>query len=336
MLEKILIIQTAFLGDAILTLPMIQKLKEIFPESQIDVVAIPKTKEIFSASVFVNKVYAFEKRGVHKTFFGLRKFAKSLKNEKYTRLYSPHRSLRTSLLVLLTGIKETYGFSSSEFKFVYKNIVHYESGRHEVQRNLDLIGFRYDDLSWKIKPIIKEDFSDNVKNLLNLANGRRVACAAIGSIWATKKYPIEYYLEIIKFLIKEKYFVILVGGEDDKAESKNLADRIEEGIISASGNLGLRESVALLSRSALLICNDSAPAHLGQAANVKTVMLYCSTVPGFGFSPYLPGSFYLSYNDLKCKPCGIHGFKKCPINTFECAKQLTPELVIKKIKEEIK
>ena len=333
MTEKILIIQTAFIGDAILTLPMIQKLKDINPETVIDVVAIPSTKEIFQASASVNNIYVLDKRGAHKSILKLRKFARELAGNNYSKLYSPHRSLRTSLLVMMTGVKETYGFSTSEFKYVYKHIIKYSPDNHEVQRNLDLIGFEYDDNSWRIPPEINSGYSNAVKEVTAAAGSRKIAAVAPGSIWTTKKYPADYYLQIIRYLINLGYYVVLLGGGADKKECAGLLAGQEDSVYNAAGELKFVESVALLERSELLICNDSAPAHLGQAAKIKTLVLYCSTVPEFGFAPYLKGSEYLSLGGLKCKPCGIHGHMKCPIETFDCGVKLIPDLVISKLKE---
>ena len=114
--ERILVIQTAFLGDAILTLPMIQKLKEFFPDALIDVVCIPSTKEIFDHSAYVNSSIVLNKRKEHKSIFNLSRFAKELKKNNYSKIYSPHRSFRTSLLVAMLKVKDTYGFDNSSFK----------------------------------------------------------------------------------------------------------------------------------------------------------------------------------------------------------------------------
>ncbi len=70
--------------------------------------------------------------------------------------------------------------------------------------------------------------------------------------------------------------------------------------------------------------------------DIPVLMLYCSTVPEFGFYPYNDKSFSLSYNDLKCKPCGIHGYDNCPLGTFECAIKLKPAVVMEKIYEILK
>ncbi len=155
--DKILFIQTAFPGDAILTLPALEKLKDIFPESKIDVLCIPGTREIFTASPFVNAAIVIDKKGKHKSLMKTYNFIKELKQNNYTRIYSSHRSLRTSLIVLLLEVRESSGFDNSILMHVYKNLIKYNGNNHEVQRNLDLVGFNYDEQSWKIIPEIRVD-----------------------------------------------------------------------------------------------------------------------------------------------------------------------------------
>jgi len=332
-MEKILIIQTAFIGDAILTLPLLQKLKEMYPESVIDVVSNPLTSEIFSASPCVNEVLILDKRNEHKSIFSTYKFSKKIKERNYTKLFSPHRSFRTSVIVLLSDIRETFGFDNSSFMHIYKYLVPYKYEAHEVQRNLDLIDFKYDEQNWRIKP--KLNITSSVKEKVekfikenNLDNN--LIAVAPGSIWNTKQYPPEYYKKIVSALIKKGYKIILIGGEKDKEVCNKLISSNSE-IISSAGNFSIIESVELLKNVTLLISNDSAPTHMGICADIPVLTLYCSTSYDFGFYPYNEKSSYLSYDDLFCKPCGIHGYDKCPISTFDCGYLLKPEIVISKI-----
>ncbi|HSP88399.1 MAG TPA: glycosyltransferase family 9 protein [Ignavibacteriaceae bacterium] len=334
--EKILIIQTAFIGDAILTLPMIQKLKEIYPESLIDVVSNPVTSEIFSASPYVNEVIILDKRKEHKSIFSTYKFSKGIKEKKYAKLFSPHRSFRTSLIVLLSDIIETYGFDNSSIFHVYKYVIPYNYNAHEVQRNLDLINYKYDENNWRIKPelVIQNSYKEKVAQFIkdNHLNKNLIAVAP-GSIWNTKKYPIEYFEKIIETLNKKGFKIILIGGENDKEVCTNLANINKENIISCSGKLSLLESIEILKKVRLLISNDSAPTHMGMCSDIPVLTLYCSTTFDFGFYPYNAKSSYLSYDDLFCKPCGIHGYDKCPVNTFDCGYLLKPEIVISQIEK---
>jgi len=338
LMEKILVIQTAFLGDAILTLPMIQKLDEMFPMSEIDVLAIPSTQEIFSASPYLNEILVIDKKGKEKSMFALFRYAAELQDRKYTRIFSPHRSLRTSLIVMQSGVKDTTGFDNASFKHVYKNLVPYKGYHHEVQRNLDLIGYNYSGDGWKVLPEVKIPVSskEKVEIFLNkLKIKDPFYTIAPGSVWNTKKYPEEYFTDIIKFLSGTGFPVILAGGKSDKELCERIAGNFSGGVYSAAGRLSVTETIFMLGKSMLLISNDSAPVHMGMCVDIPVLSLYCSTVPDFGFYPYNYKSSYLSYGELSCKPCGIHGYRECPLTHFDCGKKLYPSEVILKIKEMI-
>jgi heptosyltransferase-2 len=334
--EKILFIQTAFPGDAILTLPALKKLKELFPNSSLDVLCIPATKEIFEASPFVDNTIVIDKRDKHKSLLSTYKFVKQLKQNNYTQIYSAHRSLRTSLIVLLLEVRETFGFDNAALFHVYKNLVPYISTKHELQRNFNLVGFEYDDQSWKIAPEINtsEHSVEKVNTFIKqnkLANG--FITIAPGSVWNTKKYPAEYFEAIIKHFIDQNIRIVLMGGENDRVTSEQIASKFLGKVIDASGKFSIVESIELLRHSMLLLSNDSAPTHMGMCADIKVLTIYCSTVPEFGFYPYNDRSSSIGFNDLKCKPCGIHGHNLCPIKTFDCAMNLLPEKIISKAEE---
>lgn len=337
-MERILIIQTAFIGDAVLTLPMITVLKRRSPASVIDIIAIPSTREIFSASPFVNEVIVLDKRKTHKSLSALNKFIKDIRSRNYDKLYSPHRSFRTAMIVLGSDIRDTYGFSNSSLKHVFKYLVEYNPEKHEVQRNLDLIGHSYDEHSWKILPQISIPVEEEEKALKYLGeNNINKGFIAIspGTVWNTKQYPEIYLIQIIEWLRNLNKQVVIIGGESDKPLAESIRSKFSEGVFNAAGQFTLVGSVQLLKYSGILLTNDSAPTHLGMCADIKVLTLYCSTIPGFGFYPYNNLSRNLSMDDLYCKPCGVHGYDKCPLNHFECGKRLLPELVINTIKEMI-
>ena len=335
-MEKILVIQTAFLGDAILTLPMIEKIKEKFPSSEIDVLSIPSTQEIFEASPFVNKVLAIDKKKAHKSLLKLYKFTNEIRNSGYTKIFSPHRSFRTSFIVMQSGVRDTYGFSNSALFHVYKNVVEYKSNIHEVQRNLDLIRYEYSSESWKIVPKVNvnETSRQNVEQFISSNNIKdKLIAIAPGSIWETKKYPEQYFKEIIKYFVDRSYTVLIIGGELDKELCERLSAGYNGEVISTAGSFSIVESIELLKSVRLLLTNDSAPTHLGMCADIPVLTIYCSTIPDFGFYPYYKKSSYISFNDLSCKPCGIHGHEKCPISTFDCGFKLDHKIIISKIEE---
>lgn len=335
-MEKILVIQTAFIGDAILTLPMLEKLKEKFPSNDIDVLCIPSIHEIFSASPFVSEVLVMDKKSAHRSIFKLYKFTAEIRKRNYIKIFSPHRSFRTSFINMQSGVRDTYGFSSSSLFHVYKNVVEYKTNIHEVQRNLDLIGYEYSSESWRIIPQVKTDelSQRKVAQFISSNNiGDKLIGIAPGSIWATKKYPEQNFKEIIRHFINRSYKVLIIGSEADTELCERLSVGYNGEVFSTAGLFSIIESIELLKRVKLLLTNDSAPTHFGMCADVPVITIYCSTIPEFGFYPYNKKSSYISFNDLSCKPCGIHGYEKCPISNFDCGYKLDPKIIISKMEE---
>lgn len=330
--DKILVIQTAFPGDAILTLPMIQKLKEKYSESLIDVLCIPSTKEIFLSSPAVDNVIVYDKKDKQKSFSDFLMMIRKVRAENYSRIFSPHRSFRSSIIVWFSKCKETYGFDNASLSFIYKYKIHYEKNKHEVERNLNLIKYDTSNSNWRIFPTIKftDEIENKIEKLIESIDKKMIAVAP-GSVWNTKIYPEEYYKLIVDYLIYRNYYIIFIGGKEDKILCERLNNKFAENTLSLAGKLSIIETITLLKKCSLLICNDSAPTHMAMAAQIPVLTIYCSTVPEFGFYPYSLVSDFISYDGLKCKPCGIHGHKKCPINTFDCGYLLTPDMVIEKV-----
>jgi len=333
--EKILVIQTAFLGDAILTLPMIQKLREKFTGCSISVICIPSTDEVFKSSPSVDNVIVYDKRGKQKSLRSFFQFVKYLRKQSFTRIYSPHRSIRSSLLVLLSKVEKTFGFENSAMSFVYMVKRNYHKAVHEVARNLELIGYDTSGENWKILPLINISVTikEKIHSILANNNLQNIIAIAPGSVWNTKIYPKDYFVDIIKSLIGEKFTVVLIGGKDDSELCDDIAHHFDSNVKAFAGSLSILESIELIRNAKLLLSNDSAPTHMGMIADIPTLTIYCSTVYYFGFYPYNQRSSFISYDDLKCKPCGVHGHRTCPIKTFDCAYKLHPGFVVKKIHE---
>jgi len=211
----------------------------------------------------------------------------------------------------------------------------YNYKEHEVRRNLELIGFRCDDDTWKILPelTIANEKKEKVDGFLIQHKLNNIIAIAPGSVWNTKKYPLEYFGKIIDYFISKFYKVILIGSTKDEIVCNDLSSRFPKDVISVAGRFSIIESIQMLKNAKLLVSNDSAPTHMGVCANIPVLTLFCSTSPAFGFYPYNERSSYLSFDDLFCKPCGIHGNEECPIKTFQCGNELNPQIVISKIEK---
>lgn len=336
MTERILLIQTAFIGDAILTLPLIQEIKKKYKDHSIDVITIESNKEIFTASPFVDEVIILDKRKKQSSILALKKFADEIKKRNYALLFAPHRSFRTSLLTLFLGIPESYGFNNSAFSFIYKNVITYDHSKHEIERNLSLIS-NSSEITEEL-PILK--IEDEIKSKIELffqqfPVNKKIAAIAPGTVWETKRYPEKYLVELIDYLVKKNYSIILIGSKNEIELCNRIKSNFKLGVENNAGRFSILESIEVIKRCDLLITNDSAPTHFGMCADIPVLTIYCSTIPEFGFYPYNKKSRFITLTDLYCKPCGIHGFKKCPLNHFNCGNKLKPSEVIEKIDEMI-
>ena len=334
---NILVIQTAFLGDAILTLPLIDKLHEKYPLSKIDVVSIPTTVSVFKMSPFVTEVFPFDKKDKQKSIISTLLFGRKLRDRNYDLVVSPHRSSRSAILAKISGAEIRIAFDRASLKFFYTKKIKYRDDIHEVKRNLSLVCNESEISDWKKLPkiSISEEDKSIVIELWGNRENKQLILLAPGSVWETKKWPLKYFTAIASSLNEKGFTVGIIGGKEDFELGEEIALNSNPSVINFCGKLTIPQSVALIGEAALLVTNDSAPTHMGVIANTKILTIYTSTIPGFGFYPYNEGSAFLSLK-LPCKPCGIHGWQKCPLKHFDCGNKLLSDYVLNKIGQLLK
>jgi len=333
--EKILIIQTAFPGDVILTLPLLQVLKRELPDSNIDFICIPKTAEILEGNPLINELIVYDKKksGIK----GFSKLIRKLRKAKYDILISPHRSFRSSLISYFSDARKKISFDKSALSFLYNERVKYEQGMHEIQRNLSLlkpVGISEKNIlppELFISNAIKTKISEYLK-AKNIHPENKFICIAPGSVWYTKRYPKEKFTELCDLLLEKDFKIFLTGGIADKSISEFiLKNTINKNVIDTTGEFSFKESAELISRAELLITNDSAPLHLANAVGTKVFAIFGATIPAFGFYPYGKDDKIFETDGLKCRPCSIHGGNECPVRTFECMERIHPVSLINSI-----
>lgn len=336
-IKRILVIQTAFIGDVILTLPLVQALKDFFAQSTIDIVVVPRSAEVCSNHPAVSNVIRFDKGGSAKGVGGLIRTARGLRSTGYDVAFVPHRSLRSAVLAFLAGIPLRVGFNRSAGRFLFTSTVRYDGDVHEIERNLSLLRAYGIETPATILPRVYpgQAEKDAVDRLIPIERKRPSALVAIapGTVWNTKRWLKERFAELAGMLIAEGKRVVLVGGEDDAKLCEEIAALVgPEKVLNTAGRLSLLGSAELLSRCALLVSNDSAPMHLAVAVGTPVVAIFGATVPEFGFSPAGVHDEVVEVRGLSCRPCSSHGGDECPIKTFECMVNITPERVMAKVR----
>ncbi|MCX7833900.1 MAG: glycosyltransferase family 9 protein [Ignavibacteria bacterium] len=336
MQPRYLIIQTAYIGDVVLTLPVAQVLKNKL-DAEVDFLCIPKTSIIVKSSKYVDNTIVYDKHGKDKGYSSFKMLANRIKFRRYDAIISPHRSLRSTLLSYFSKSELTISFDNSTMSFLYDRRIPYKKNVHEIQRNLMLLeplGIKETEI---VKPElnISEEDKKIVELLLkrfNIAENDNFITVAPGTIWYTKQFPPHKLIKVLDLLAKQDIKVIFVGGKGDIEISKYILDKTENKNINiAAGKLNILQSAELIRRSKLILTNDSAPLHLANAVGTKVIAVFGATVPEFGFYPYGKNDVIFETKGLKCRPCSIHGGKKCPIKTFECFERIEEEKIYNEI-----
>jgi heptosyltransferase-2 len=327
---KILLVQLSFLGDTILSTPVIAGLKQIFPESQISVLTTPLSSVLVKNDPFVDEVIVYDKRHKDKGIFNLIKKARQIKLKNFDKVYSLHRSHRTSALLFLSKIPERIGFEDAKLSFLYTEQRTKKFDGHAAIRNLSLLFRDYEekkfDKNLRLFEPLYESLTDIVKNI-----PKKYIVMAPGSAWKTKQWHWQGYLKVAEYHIEQKISVILIGGKEDM----NICNKIKEktDVIDFSGKIPLSDTMYIVKHAKQLVCNDSMSLHMASAFKIPTIAIFCATSPEFGFGPWQNRNVrVIEDKTLECKPCRRHGSNKCPNSTEACMK-LSADKVIQACKE---
>lgn len=328
MQKNILIFHTAFIGDIVLSTPLIKNIKKLYPDSKIVYVTTPAGRAVLANNPFLDEVIAYDKRGKDKGIKGMFGLIRGLRKHKFDIAYVPHRYMRSSLIVFLSKIPQRIGFDISEGKLFLTKKIKYEKNLHEVDRLLKLLEIEILDKKIELYPSEKDE--KHIDELFENEDlqGKKLVAIAIGSKWYTKRWPVEYFNVLIEQLEKrEDIKLILIGGN----EEKDLPVVYSEKTINAIGKTSLLELAELIKRCEICLTNDSSPIHIASAFDTYILAIFGATVKDLGFYPWGENSEVIENKGLYCRPCGLHGGETCPEGHFKCMLEINPELVYKKV-----
>ena len=319
-----LVIQTAFLGDVILTTPLLTALAG--RHGPVDVVTTPGAAPLLEGHPAVREVIRYDKQGRDAGLGGVRRLGAALRARRYARAYLPHRSWRSAVLALLARVPERTGFADSPAAITYTTRVARAGGGHEVERLLALAGTRDGETPPVSLALDATDEAAADRWLTERGVPASFIAIAPGSIWATKRWP---YYPALAALAEGP--MVVIGGREDAALADELVAAAPGRAWSAAGALNLRGSAALIRRARALVTNDSAPLHLATAVGTPVVAIFGPTVTEQGFGPRDERSLALGHAGLRCRPCSAHGPKVCPLGHHRCMRELPAETVLEAV-----
>lgn len=321
--------QTSFLGDVILTTPLIAELARRGP---VDVLVTPVGANVLANNPHIRTIIRYDKRNTYGAALSLWQTIKKLRESRpYDAAYLAQGSFRSGLLAMMTGAKERIGFASSTGHVLYTTQLKYRPDRHHAERlwSLSMSECADPPTPAQTRPRLYPSDEDRrtIDALLRRSGGAEPPFVALapGSAWGTKRWP--YYLELAKRLCDD-FRLALIGSSADEQVAEQITVEVgERAVINTVGQLSLLASAELIGRAQAIVTNDSAPQHIASAMGTPTLTIFGPTVPEFGFGPLAERRAVAGHQALSCRPCHRHGPQRCPLGHWRCMRELSPDYI---------
>lgn len=316
-MDHCLVIQPAYPGDAILALPVLQRLRHFFPQAKLHFVVRNTAQSLFRHHPAIDYLWIWNKSS--QKIMNFISLYNKLRKFHFDLIINLHRFFLSGLLGLLLSSNERRCFRKNPLSFFYHqsfpHVIGVSPYPHEVERNLSLLAGLCP--TFFERPVLHIPPSVYKQIMQRIELPEQFIVFAPGTVWKTKRWPLSYWKELA---IQVNFPILVIGGSEDQWIGEEIARQNPRTIANLCGRLSFLESAAVIQRAKAIVCHDSAPMHLASGVNCPTIAIFCSTVPEFGFGPLADKHVVIQANEpLSCRPCGLHGHSRCPKKHFRCA-----------------
>ncbi|WP_418765715.1 glycosyltransferase family 9 protein [Mailhella sp.] len=345
---RVAVWNTAFLGDSVLTLPLIRVLKAAWPEAELDFYVRGGLSSLYEAQPEISRVFACDKRGREKGLAAVLRQGRRIAGERYDIWVDAHLSLRSSYMAWVSRAPVRVGYAEAALSRVAftRRVSRRFREFQEIERllllaeALDIPRAVLDDASLRWPELtLPSDAREEAARLLSPLPAGQIVGLHPGSVWPTKRWTPEGFAFILRRALESGVNAVLLAGpgeEGTAAEVRAIAGvrENEPRFLDLSGRTSLLSLAAVLGRLDCYVTNDSGPMHLAWAQRVPVTALFGPTVRELGFAPRGEMSSVMEA-DVPCRPCGLHGHKACPKGHFDCMKNIDPEAVWRDVERKL-
>ncbi|SHN57844.1 glycosyltransferase family 9 protein, partial [Desulfovibrio litoralis] len=319
-MQKIAVWNTAFLGDAVLTLPLLENLHKAYPEAKIDFWVRKGLSPLFSKIPYINKVYEFDKRGKQKALFSVIPLSREIKKQNYDCWISAHTSLRSGLVALLSKVPKRIGYKQAKTHFIH-NLAYTDY----VERQFPEVP-EIERLNNLLRPLniepseLNPNFylaTPNAESLAKFSEGfgfipstkslnrhnvflsestskQTVLGLHPGSTWKTKQWLPEYFAKLAIFALNKGSKTVIFAGPGEEVIANQVNSLIltqlnaekkydlTKNILNLAGKLSLTELTECINLLDAYVCNDSGTMHISWSLGTPTFGIFGPTIPEFG------------------------------------------------------
>jgi heptosyltransferase-2 len=333
-MHRILIIAPNWIGDAVMSQPLLAKIKVSYPNAVIDVLATPWVAPVYQACSEVAELIEADLRHGQLQWSLRRALAAQIKKRDYASCYVLPNSLKSALIPWLANIPVRIGYQGELRRFLLTEtkanspktqrapMVEHYANLCMPSRNLEAA---------TPQPHLSPTVSamEAAKSRLQAAGIQTDALVVLcpgAEYGPSKRWPAAHFAALAQSILKAKptASVVLLGGPSDRAIGEAIvsASASEDRIFNWCGTTSLDEAIAIISMCSNVVSNDSGLMHIGAALEIPQVAIFGSSDPNHT-PPNSAKAIVISLH-LPCSPCHQ---RECPLGHLNCLNQISADQV---------
>jgi heptosyltransferase II len=328
--DRILLIAPSWVGDAILSEPLIAALRRQGVTNAIDVVAPPWCGPVYARMRGVGRIIDAPAAHGELALRARYAFGRSLREQRYTHAYVLPNTWKSALVPYIARIPVRVGYVGEARYGLLTDARKLDRTElpQLVSRYAALGEPRHASASAALAPRLVPNAAnlDAAMRALALSRAHPVAILCPGAEFGpAKRWPVQHFAHLAQRLADDGHAVWLLGSPNDRAVADALLAALPANmppVIDLTGRTDLGTAIDLMSVASLVVSNDSGLMHAAAAVNAPLVALFGSSSPAY--TPPSSPTARIAKIDIECSPC----FKReCPLGHFRCMRELSPELV---------
>jgi len=326
MAERILIVAPSWVGDAILSEPLVAVLREPLGEPVVDVLAPPWCSPVYARMRGIGRIVE-NPLGHGELGLGRRRaLAREIRARAYTRAFILPNSFKSALIPWFAGIPRRIGYAGEARRALLTETrrLDRKASPRLVDRFVALAVPKGGLIPMPPAPVLVPNAANAAAAMraLALSTHRPIAILCPGAEYGpAKRWPTEHFIALARNLLEEGYAVWLVGSPNDQPAALPIAAALP-GVRDLTGRTDLGTAIDLLSLGSVVVSNDSGLMHAAAAVGRPLIALFGSSSPDY--TPPLSPVAQVTRIDIECSPCFQ---RECPLGHFKCMRDLDPERV---------
>jgi ADP-heptose:LPS heptosyltransferase len=277
--RDILVIRTAYIGDVVMTLPILKPLRELYPRARIAFLTASGAVDVLKENPFVDEVIAYDPPWFYpSSTSSWREFINRMRRRTFDLVIETRADIR-EILLLAWPLRASYrvSYDVGGGGYLLTHCVPYPGLRHKVEYHLDLVrylGYRGRDLEWGI--YLSPEERQGVREIMERkGTGEPFIAVHPGGRLPLKRWPARHFAAVCGKLT-EKYGmpVVVFGSENERPIVEEMISSMKRRPVVLAGEVSLREMAGILSHASVFLCNDSGPMHIAAAMKTPTVAVF--------------------------------------------------------------